>query len=341
MNRIPAIWILALLFFSSCTVYREYAIDVYKPGETALPGKTNHIALLSRNFKYSSDTLRNYYRSDYRLRFDKENSRINLDSIAAMYVLQGAAETLSENPAVANVQIFPYSTFKPHKGEKLAEITPEILKSLAGSLNADALVLLDVFSFFYNEYKSPEITDTPSNEVITAAVWSFYDVGKAKISERKTLIDTIYWDNSGAEGKGKNVLPTRLEAIKLAAGMAGAGYASRFSPSWQKVYRMYAIPPVEDFRLAAGYFVQNEFDKAIGIWEKYSFDEYRKLAILARYNLALAYEMSDDIGNAISRINEALALAISIKSRDEIKMALLYKNVLEERQKDFLLLQQQ
>ena len=43
-------WFLMLsLTFASCTVYKEYPIDIYKPGEIAIPPNVENIALIARN----------------------------------------------------------------------------------------------------------------------------------------------------------------------------------------------------------------------------------------------------------------------------------------------------
>ena len=74
-------------FFSSYTVYREYTIDVFQPGEVAIPPNVRTVAIAYRNFKYTGDTLIHYYKSDYQLRKVK-NDPNDLDSIFVGYCLQ-------------------------------------------------------------------------------------------------------------------------------------------------------------------------------------------------------------------------------------------------------------
>ena len=54
------LWVLML--FSSCTVYREYSIEIYKPGEIVLNPDVKSAAVAYRNFKYPGDTLQNFFR---------------------------------------------------------------------------------------------------------------------------------------------------------------------------------------------------------------------------------------------------------------------------------------
>jgi len=52
---------------ASCTLHKEYPIDIYKPGEVTLPEELADVSLISRNFRYTKDTLQDYYLSDGRL----------------------------------------------------------------------------------------------------------------------------------------------------------------------------------------------------------------------------------------------------------------------------------
>ena len=60
--KLLTFWLLVLtMALTSCTVYKEYTIDVYQPGEIAVTGDVKNIALIYRNFKYTNDTLQHYY----------------------------------------------------------------------------------------------------------------------------------------------------------------------------------------------------------------------------------------------------------------------------------------
>ena len=52
------------------------------------------------------------------------------------------------------------------------------------------------------------------------------------------------------------------------------------------------------------------------------------MAINARYNLALAYEMKDDINTAWQWLAAAKQLAMDYHSKDNLKMISKYQNVL-------------
>ncbi len=100
-------WIVLLvLLLSSCTVYKEYPIDVYKPGDVNVPSNAKNVALVYRNFKYKNDTLQHYYKDDYQLKRAKGDP-VKLDSILASYCLQELASNLKEHDNFKRINIFP------------------------------------------------------------------------------------------------------------------------------------------------------------------------------------------------------------------------------------------
>lgn len=323
------IFILAI-YISSCTVYKEYPIDVYKPGAINVPPNVENVALVYRNFKYGNDTLQHYYKYNNALRKAK-NDPAQLDSILANYCISELAANIDGKKVFNRIHIFP-EIFKAHKGQKLPPLDFGVVKKITQSASTDLLVSLETFSYFYSEFESDYNAPKP-REVVTAAVWAVYDPQTEKLLERKTMIDTLYWNALDQKGNvQKNTkLPPRLMALKIAAQMAGENYSKRFFASWETVTRMYSIPPLPDFEAAEKYIKQNDWDNAIMLWKRYADDQNGKMAINARYNLALAYEMKDDLITANKWLTAAQALAKSYNSRDDLKMIAQYQSVLAKR----------
>ncbi|SHE67889.1 hypothetical protein SAMN05444274_10289 [Mariniphaga anaerophila] len=328
--------IFLVLLFASCTVYKEYPIEIYNPGEASVPAEAKSAALVYRNFKFEEDTLQHYYKSNYQL-FRAKNDPANLDSILVTACLNELAANLKANNAFQKLFVFPFSTFDKHSAKHLSELTPELTEKVAGASNADVLIVLETFSSFFSTY--PEEFETPkSNEVITVAVWGIYDPESRTNIDRKTMIDTVFWNGYDTEGnyqRGYNP-PPRLTALELASALAGENYAKRFYASWQTVNRMYSVPPLPDFSTAAQYLEEGKWDESIKLWEKYADQSNGKMAIHARYNLALAYEMKDDLEAAQKWLTAALDLALSYNSKSDLKMILAYKKVLAARQSKIL-----
>ena len=335
MNRLPiSLVIIVLILFSACTIYKEYPIEVYKPGDITIPPEVKKAAVVYRNFKYPGDSLQNYFKIDNRL-VRAKNDPDNLDSIMVSVCINKLANKLDANNSFDQIKILRYNMFKRHISEKLPDLSPGLLKKIGNSTGVEWLILLETFSWFFSKYS--ETLDMPeSQEVITVAVWGIYDISKAVRIERKTMIDTVFWNGYDEEGnyiKGYR-MPERMRAMPIAAAKAGENYANRFYASWQTVYRNYSVPPLPDFSDAAYYFEEGKFDIAIALWKKYSETKNGKLAIKARYNLALAYEMKDEIETAQKWLKNAYSLAVDYRSREDLKMIRSYEKILSERLKE-------
>jgi hypothetical protein len=333
MKRI-SFWFLALaLAITSCTVYKEYPIDVYKPGQIAVPPNVENIALIYRNFKYKNDTLQHFYKDDNQLKRAKGDTE-NQDSILVGFCLNELANSLKTKNTYNRIHIFP-EIFKPHSGSKLPSIDFELINKLTTETETDLVISLETFSYFYSEY-SADAGAPKSREVITANVWAVYDPVAKKILERKTLIDTIFWNAYDEQGnyQKNSKLPPRLTALKIASQMAGENYSKRFFASWETVKRMYSIPPLPDFEAAEKYLVKGDWDNAILLWKRYAADKNGKMAINARYNLALAYEMKDDLNTAIQWLTAAQQIAADYRSKEDLKRIAAYQKVLAQREKE-------
>ena len=339
MNRILTLAVL-LALFSSCTVYKEYQIEVYQPGKIAVPSETKNAAIVYRNFKYTNDTLLHYYKDDYRLKKAKDDPA-NLDSVLVNLTMQELAGNLKSHQTFETIHIFP-ELFKTHRGDKLPALDFDLIRNITEKTQSNLLISLETYSCFYNEYSSTTDMPTKSNEVITAAVWAVYNPVEEKIIDRKTMIDTIFWNGYDDQGnyQRKTLLPPRVTALKIASQMAGENYAKRFFASWQNVNRMYSVPPLPDFASAETFLQKGEWDNAILLWKRYVGDDNGKIAIQARYNMALAYEMKDDLDTAYKWLSAAMQLATKYRSKEDIKRIMHYQNALRKRMKDIILLNQ-
>jgi tetratricopeptide (TPR) repeat protein len=332
MNRLLPTLLLPVLLLASCTVYRDYPIEVYRPGEVTVPDEIENVTLVYRNFKYTGDTLQHFYKDNYRL-LKASNDPENLDSILVSACIGRLAGSLERNKTFESIKILPYNTFEPHTSGEIPEMSPALIQKIGNLSSSGWIISLETLSWFFSAY--PEDYEYPeTNEVITVAVWSVYDVARSRLIDRINIIDTVIWNGYDNEGNYNSTfrLPSRIDALKTACAKAGDKYAKRFYGSWETVNRIYSVPPLPDFSDAAFYFEEGKVDMAIDIWIKYTPEKNGKLAINAMYNLALAYEMKDEIPVAQNWLTKALELAESYRSRNDIIMIRDYLQLLKRRQ---------
>jgi hypothetical protein len=70
------------LILSSCVTTINVPIEQMEPGKVILPAQIRKVALISRNFKFSIDTLTGYFKDEFRLRKGARVDNQQIDSIA-------------------------------------------------------------------------------------------------------------------------------------------------------------------------------------------------------------------------------------------------------------------
>lgn len=327
----PALKILFLLttiILTSCTVYKEIPIEVMRVREILLPDDAK-IGMLYRNFKYDADTLQKYYMKDFRPVFDKINRDINIDSLAAMNCLNAFAHSLENSGTASDFQIFPYHAVGRTTGKKVSPLSAAQIQKLSDAQNPDMIIALETCSFMYSEFTT-QIAEQNSCEVTMAGIWAIYNGETGKLLKHESKVDTLFW-NTFDDNNKKIKLPPRIPAIEIAAVTFAENYAKKFVDDWETVKRQIIVPPPADFATAAQYAEKNRWEEAAAIWSKYTPDRQGKLAVCARYNMALAAEINDSLPEAIKWLNGAMNLAIDRKSKEEILQINRYKTILEKR----------
>ncbi len=311
-------------------------MEVRRPPEAALPEEADTVAYLYRNFKYPQDTLLQYYRNDNRLIPDRTYTAAELDSMLAAACLESASAGISGSGLCSRVLVIPVGLMPRQSGDHLTPLPPGLVTRIAGSAGVSALLALETFSAFFSRFTG-EVQGDGYQQVVLAGIWTVYDGVTGEVHDRKTMTDTLYWEESDPELRGEAVrLPPRIPSLMMAAGYFGESYASRFSSEWVSVTRMMIIPPLEEFRLASVHAEEQEWEQAARIWKKYAHERFGRLAVTARYNLALASEISDDLESATEWIGQAHQLAGVYKNRREMQMTEEYGKLLQNRRSEIL-----
>lgn len=301
VQKMSLLWLIGLIGLSSCLTFEKYPIEVYKPSNYTFPSYVRTVGVASRNLKYASDTLTNYYLNNGRL--TKDQRSLDYEMLARQICLDSVAAKLDGLQKFDSVFVLPAETF-PEK--RLSEIYPasnEWAQPLAQKTGADALIFLDMFSCFY---RVSDRFDNPHANVITSNIWTVYDAHQQKIVDRYRQIDTLYWNSVDEEGNFRRIkLPVKTEAIRLAAGVIAKNYTKQIVSDWNVVYRTILNgnnrEQIEASRLAK----KGEWADAKAIWERLLESQKRRPRAIALYNLALESEMDGNTEKAIEYCKKA------------------------------------
>lgn len=314
--------------WNACTIYRDVPIEVLKPREFSI-ADTVQVTLLYRNFKYENDTMQQYFRYNNELRKDDLENNASLDSVVALKALYELASIFGDNGLTDKISILPYNTLPRITGERLAPLPGEVINNLGNHTQSDMIISLETISYFYSRYTG--LSDPgESADVIMAGIWALYDTGSGSLIQYDSMVDTLFWNRRNESGV-RITVPPRRNAIVLATEVYSENFAKKFFTSWETVQRVVVIPPVQEFNLATQYVAENEWEEALELWMRYTAERYGRLSVSARYNVALAFEMLNDIDKALEWIDQALVLSLKYRNKDELRLVQNYKRILSDR----------
>lgn len=322
--------IVLLFFLSSCVTLNEFPIEVFQPAKVVLPAEIKNVTLVSRNIKYKNDTLQNYYSKDYKLIKDKKTG-INIDSLSVHACFDSLAMKMQAQNRFGKITILPYSSLPVQYATNINPPSKKLIQKIASDTNADAMILLDMYSSYYSVFPDSENNRTIA-KVITASIWTIYDPSKLQIINHTSLVDTLYWDGlDESERYSASRIPNKKAALKIAAGLVGVNYSKNIVPNWNKVYRNTLSCNQVDFKKAAELAKKNNWDEASILWEKYTESSKKRYKMQALFNLALANEMSGNIDAANELIYKASKVSSSPIYATENENIRKYSAVLAKR----------
>lgn len=324
---------LALAFLwlaSSCVSYKKFSVEVYKPADYSISKDAKKIALVSRNLKYTTDTLQHYQVRNHHLIKDKV--RFNTDSIAVKICLDSLSAKLIARNMFDSVWVVPVNAIPVLRTNEIRPAKAGWYNTLGEKTSADVLIMLDMFSCFYNQ--NNEGSGTSAN-VVTSNIWSIYDVKASKLVDRYSQVDTLYWDSYDENGRYSGIkIPDKINAVSLAAGVIGENYSKHILPDWIKVDRNYLIINQPEFQKAIELAQKDRWDEASIIWQKQLTYSSKQKKIVALYNLALASEMNGDITQAIAFTDEAAKLSSGVFMASLNEAVRKYSVVLHQRRNE-------
>jgi tetratricopeptide (TPR) repeat protein len=287
-------------------------IEVAEPGKENLPSNIQSLALVSRvvDGKYSNqnaDTLQKLF-----LERDLTIDTVLYDTEAVDTLLKALGNLLYESGRYDIV--IPENRFLPFKSNGFfSEMLPwDEAKTICDTFHTDAVLSLDVFktslssmlesaSAYDEEYERFIKLYFGTLAVEYIAYFRVYDPYKQKQVGSSYIRDTLIWQ----EGElSKDVLSKRLVSLKKAITetsiAAALTYSDKISNRWHNETRKYYSSGSPELIDAYMYTKINDWPGAMEIWGKVAETTKQKgLRSKAEYNMALGYEMSGDIEEAI------------------------------------------
>jgi hypothetical protein len=325
------LWIFfAGLILSSCIMTQSVPIDQLESGKVSLPSSIRKVALISRNFKFSADTLARYYNADFNLRKGSRAENLVIDSIAVTKSLDSLRKALLESGRFDEVYVYPFNAIRPYTGDKELPLSTSFIQSLCTESETDAVVSLEMLSYFYSRHNGSAGREIQAEaNVKVTEIWSVYTPKSEGPLDRFTHSEVVRWNEyNRPKNDLKFKLPGRKDAISIACGVAAKNYSKRIVPYWTESSRVIVGLNNSDWENALSMAEKNKWKGAAHIWEKYLNSPQNRVAGVAALDYAVAQEMLGDPDKANVWSEKSVTL---LKNGEAGKIARDYAAILYQR----------
>ena len=340
------------LWLAGCQSVQQLSIDYMLPADLSFPNSFKKVAIVNNVPGQVTSNLATGREEPG----DKapETERTGYQGNAAI-----AAESLART--IANENYFDEviicdSALHSHKAT-YESLSPEEVRTLTNDLGVDFLIALE------------DVSINATRHITFIEDWGcFYGVVDAKVSPtlriyipgRKAPLatiaptDSIFWEETGySEGSVRDRLVDHKALISQASEFAGIIPVSHLLPSWKTAQRYMFCGGSVTMRDAAVYAKERNWKEANQLWMKQYESKKGKKKMQAALNIALGYEMQDDIHTALEWAVKAQAIAKAIdqgsKTNEEgnaghyqnYLFTSLYVNELQQRLENFNVLKAQ
>ncbi len=307
------------VILGSCVPGRSLTIEKLSPAEVTLPSSISSVLVLNASYYPSADTLAFNY-----VRELKPDEQYIVDTLVNSNVFNGLFSILDSSPATY-LNESPYYESRGSGPENfLKPLSEESIQYLCDSFQVDGIISFEYYAFdpdIKNSFYSGEdfLGSMATLSLKRYLLWRIYEYNEGLIKE-EFMQDTLIWYGYGTNSSNaRDDLPELSAAVREAFWFAGYEYGKSISPFWTDEKRSYF-----NFPNKKGVDISQSPDEL----KKLAYARRKNRAYRASYNLAVFYERSDELAEAMIWINRAVFL------RPDAGVALYYKRQLEKRQID-------
>ncbi|MEA4903606.1 MAG: DUF6340 family protein [Petrimonas sp.] len=330
-----AIALFSMLFFSSCAGIQYMSIETREPAQVTLPTEVKSV-LVVNNVVQQPDEIGHNIKRLGKSQIDRVKA--SSDSVAIFYT-EALSQFLGEEKYFDAVKYYQKPLRTDNDFWQEVPISPETMSELRNTTSTDAIISLDKLilqtdrtDFFQQEGYTYASMTGKVHSVIRVYLPSME--GKIPVVQ---FTDSMKWegyDIRDDRAYAELIIPTQEEAMKQLAVFAAEKMTNVFSPHWENQDRWYYTQMSSKMREGEMFAKGNQWSDAIEKWKESYTAEKRKLnQAKAAHNIALGYEMLDDMDSAYEWATIASDLFRQSTTNDSLerRRSLLFKNEIERR----------
>jgi tetratricopeptide (TPR) repeat protein len=309
-------------------IYNVVEFEVLEPASVTLPAEISQIIVLNR----APITLHAFEQKDVE-GLEKKHLMI-LDTLIVKSIQRGLLDVFRESP----VERFHHPIWLDERREDTTKLEDMVLTrrevdEICSDNGGDAILSLESYFMDYQEhvqsFSDSYFTATKYYQISNIIQWNIYLRGSPKPFDSYTMVDTLYF----TEIQDGEVIRRFSTSQMLTESFykSGMRYGRYLVPLWTRTTRNLYKGKEEELRHASKLTSQGNWDQAFEIWEALSESDETASAAKALYNMAVFYELEDQLDSASLLVDKALKLDTldMIRSyKEEIDMRILNRSEL-------------
>ena len=321
LRRLPYFVALAgvLLFHGCATTYRIVEFEVLEPATVSLPEHVQNLLILNRapltTQVFEEDDIRGINDSQLRV----------LDTLIINNMFRGLLRMFKQSPIERfNRPVFIEQRRDDTLGMKNFMLSSREVDDLCRTNGGDAIICLEHYGYDLREriiaYEdAPSMIAAKFYESASRVHWNIYIPGYPSSFDSYSLEDTLYFTDVADGTRVQYSTPAKMVSETFYA--SGSHYGSYLVPEWSHTIRPLFKSGDPALRKAVGQTNLGDWDSAYVLWQQLAEGVDSTLRCKALHNMAVYYELEDNLDSASMLVNAALlsdTLAVVREYKEEL-----------------------
>ncbi|WP_298649885.1 DUF6340 family protein [uncultured Proteiniphilum sp.] len=327
--------LLMALLMGSCAGIKYLTVETREPAQVNLPSNVLSIAIVNNVVQQPDEIGHDSIPIGHT---HAERAKVSSDS-AAIFYTEALAQFLNEEDYFQQVIYYNEPLRDDNDFFREKPVDPETMNKIRRETGVQAIISLDkliIETKKRDHFRQQGYTYADMTGKIHSILRVYLPTMAGKIPAVQ-YSDSIRWegfDIHDGRAYADMMIPSHKEAIKLLAVRAAEKMTYVFAPHWEIQDRWYYTLPNSVMREGETYAKGSQWKNAIEKWEAFYNTHSKKTdKAKAASNIALAYEMMDDMSRALewATISNNLFNESTAPNSPERRRSLLYKNEIGRR----------
>lgn len=330
-----AITLFSILIFSSCAGIQYMSIETREPAQVTLPTGVKSVLVVNNVVQQPDDIGHNIKRLG---KNQTDRTKASADSVAIFYT-EALSQFLDEEEYFDAVKYYEKPLRSDNDFWQEVPISPETMNELRNATATDAIISLDklVLQTDWSDFFQQEGYNYAS---MTGKIHSVIRVYLPSMEGKIPVVqftDSMKWegyDIRDGRAYADLIIPSQEEAMKQLAVFSAEKMTKVFSPHWENQDRWYYTQMSSKMREGEMFAKSNQWFNAIEKWkESYEKEKNKLNQAKAAHNIALGYEMLDDMNSAYEWATTAADLFQQSTTTGSLerRRSVLFRNEIERR----------